>query len=319
MKPLLRNDFLISIENEFGKLLRIGKSNSLFSVQDKARLYVRYSKLHHRGSTFFGLRQEDLDLLEGFPSFIAFLWDGQREPLLIRYEQFAPIFHSVEPASDGQYKVHIYSNEEGTDLHIVRAGRFGVDSYFGLTELRSAVSGGEDFSPATEFSHHQIQSVVGAIGKLTGHAVYVPPNDRPSLDWDIVQRFELVKNIPSTGRYAPATSLSLIDVLWIHPTQNLLEAAFEVEHSTPIYPGLLRFNDVHIDFKLPRAGIIAQAERKDTFLHQINRRTFRASGLDQVCLFYNYSEVYRWYLRLVSERHSIATGSPNSSQKKPAM
>jgi hypothetical protein len=98
----MRNEFLISIENEFGQLHRIGKSISLFSVQDKARLYVRYSKLHHRGSTFFGLRQEDLGLLEGFPSFIAFLWDGQREPLLLPYEQFAPIFHSVEPASDGQ-------------------------------------------------------------------------------------------------------------------------------------------------------------------------------------------------------------------------
>jgi hypothetical protein len=279
---------------------------------------VRYSKPHDRGSTFFGLRQEDLGLIEGFPSFIAFLWDGQREPLLVRYEQFAPIFHSVEPASDGQYKVHVYSNEEGTDLHIARAGRFGVDSYFGLTELRSAVSGKEDFSLPTEFSHSQIQSVVGAIGKLTGHAVYIPQNDRSSLDWKIVQRFELIKDLPSTGRHAPAASLPLIDVLWIHPTENLLEAAFEIEHSTPIYSGLLRFNDVHIDFKLPRAGIIAQAERKDAFLHQINRRTFRASGLDQVCLFYNYSEVYRWYLKLVSGPYSKPTASEDSSQKKPA-
>jgi hypothetical protein len=222
----------------------------------------------------------------------------------VPYEQFASAFHSVKPASDGQYKVHIYSNEEGTDLHIVRAGRFGVDSYFGLADLRTAVSGEEVYSLSTDFSHHQIQSIVGAIGKLTGHAVFIPPNDRPFLDWDTVQPFELVNDIPSTGRHAPAASLSLIDVLWIHPTQNLLEAAFEVEHSTPIYSGLLRFNDVHIDFKLPRAGIIAQAERKDAFLHQINRRTFRASGLDEVCLFYNYSEIYRWYLRLVSPRQT---------------
>lgn len=304
MTSPLRNEFLISIENEFGRLNRIGKSNSLFVIREKARLYVRYSKLHRRGSTFFGLRQEDLALLEGFPSFVAFLWDGQKDPLLVPYEQFASAFHSVKPASDGQYKVHIYSNEEGTDLHIVRAGRFGVDSYFGLADLRTAVSGEEGYSLSTDFSHHQIQSIVGAIGKLTGHAVFIPPNDRPFLDWDTVQPFELVNDIPSTGRHAPAASLSLIDVLWIHPTQNLLEAAFEVEHSTPIYSGLLRFNDVHIDFKLPRAGIIAQAERKDAFLHQINRRTFRASGLDEVCLFYNYSEIYRWYLRLVSPRQT---------------
>ena len=186
MKFLIRDAFLIAIENEFGRLHRISKSNSLFTVRDKVRLYVRYSKLHPRGSTFFGLRQEDLALLEGFPSFIAFLWDGQREPLLVPYEQFALVFRSVGPASDGQYKVHIYSNGEGTDLHIVRAGRFGVDSYFGLTELRRAILGGEDYSLPVEFSHHQIQSVMGAIGKLTGHAVYIPLNDRPVLDWDIV-------------------------------------------------------------------------------------------------------------------------------------
>ena len=135
---------------------------------------------------------------------------------------------------------------EGTDLHIVRAGRFGVDSCFGLEKLRAACLG-EDESLATNLSHHQMQTIVGSIGNLTGHAVYIPMNDRPFLDWGIVERFDLATDIPSTGKYAPAASLAFIDVLWIHPTQNLLAAAFEIEYSTPIYSGLLRFNDVHID------------------------------------------------------------------------
>jgi len=297
-----RAEFLLSLEREFGRLRRLGTSTSLFTIRDKARVYVRYSKVHKRGSTFFGLRQEDIALLEGFPSFIAFLWEGQREPLIIPYEQFAAAFRSVDPASDGQYKVHIYTNEEGTDLHIVRAGRFGVDSHFGLREIRAAVlERGEEPLPM-EFSHHQMQTIVGSIGRLTGHTVYIPVHDRPFMDWTIADRFELASDIPSTGRYAPAASLGLIDVLWIHPTRNLLAAAFEVEHSTPIYSGLLRLNDVHIDFKLPRAGIVADAEREEAFLRQINRRTFRASGLGEVCLFYKYNDIYRWYLRLSSAR-----------------
>ncbi|TAK00996.1 hypothetical protein EPO44_09305 [bacterium] len=304
MASPIRAEFLSSLEREFGRLQRIGTSNSLFTVRDKARLYVRYSKVHRRGSTFFGLRQEDIALLEGFPSFIAFLWDGQREPLLIPYERFAAAFHSVDPASDGQYKVHIYTNEEGTDFHIVRAGRFGVDSHFGLSEIRSAVLESGDESLLVDFSHHQMQTIVGAIGRLTGHAVFIPFNDRPSMDWSLVDRFEMVDDVPSTGRHAPAASLALIDVLWVHPTRNLLAAAFEIEHSTLIYSGLLRFNDVHIDFKLPRAGIVADAEREEAFLRQINRRTFRASGLNEVCLFYKYSDTYRWFLRLHSERRA---------------
>lgn len=297
----IRKEFLLLLERELGQLHRIGVSNSLFSIRDKARVYVRYSKVHQRNSTFFGLRQEDLSLLEGFPSFVAFLWDDQREPLLIPYEQFSTVFRSVEPASDGHYKVHIYVSEEGTDLHVARAGRFGVDSHFGLVELRATVLEKNEELLPVHFSHSQVQTIVGAIGRLTGHAVYIPVHDRSSIDWDTVDRFELVNDIPSTGRYAPTASLSSIDVLWIHPTRNLLAAAFEIEHSTPIYSGLLRFNDVHIDFKLPRAGIIANAERKEGFLRQINRRTFCASGLDEVCLFYTYSDVYRWYLRLRSE------------------
>jgi hypothetical protein len=239
--------------------------------------------------------------LDGSPSFIALLWDGQKEPLLLPYKEFALAFQSVEPAADGQYKVHVYVNKEGTDFHIVRAGRFGVDSHFGLGELRSEMAETQDAALSREFTHEQMQTVVAAIGSLTGHAVYVPPNDRSLLDWSLVKRFDLAKDIPATGRYPAADSLSYIDVLWIHPTRNLLAAGFEIEHSTPIYSGLLRFNDVHVDFKLPRAGIVADAEREDAFLRQINRRTFRASGLSEVCLFYKYTDMYRWYLRLRSD------------------
>jgi hypothetical protein len=274
----------------------------MFLIRDKVRVYIRYSKIHERAKTFFGLRREDLALLEGFPSFVAFLWDGQVEPLIIPFEQFAPVFNSVEPAGDGQYKTHVYIGGEGTDLHIVRAGRFGVDSHFGLQELRATVLEEQPRPAPCEMSHHQVQTILGAIGRLTGHAIYIPRNDRSTLDWSVAERFDVLDDIPATGRQRSAASLPFIDVLWVHPTRNLLAAAFEVEHSTAIYSALLRFNDVHIDYKLPRAAVVAEAERKESFLRQINRRTFTASGLSEVCLFYSYNEVQRWHGRLRSAR-----------------
>jgi hypothetical protein len=304
VESLVRKNFLSSLEREFGALQRLRTSNSLFIVQDRVRLYVRYSKIHPRGSTFYGLRQEDVAQLEGFPSFIAFLWDGQREPLLIPYEQFSSVFRSTDPSRDGQYKAHVYLGKEGTDLHFVRAGKFGVDSHFGLSKLRAAVLERKTESLPIDFSHRQIQTLVGAIGRYTGHAIYIPLNDRPFLDWNIAERFECVDDVPSTGRHGPTLGLSYIDVLWIHPTRHSLAAVFEVEHSTPIYSGLLRFNDVHIDFKLARAGIVAEADREEAFLRQINRRTFRASGLTEVCLFYSYRDIYDWHQRLGAGRSS---------------
>jgi hypothetical protein len=303
MASSTRKEFLSSLESEFGFLGRIGKSTSLFTIRDRIRVYVRYSKLHERGATFYGLREEDLALMEGFPSFIAFLWEGQKKPLLVPYEQFASVFQAVEPSRDGQYKTHIYPSEEGTDLHIVRAGRFGVDSYFGLDALRASVSE-ENKEFGSNFSHSQMQTLVGAIGKLTGHGIYIPLSDRSALDWEIVERFNIANDIPSTGRYGPTSTLSFIDVLWFNSNNHSLAAAFEIEHSTPIYSGLLRFNDVHIDFKIPRAGIVALSERRERFISQINRRTFTASGLNDICLFYSYEDIYRWYQRLKVEQNN---------------
>jgi hypothetical protein len=137
MASKVREEFISSLQSQFGKLHRVSPSNSLFIIRDKVRVYVRYSKMHRHGSTFFGLRKDDLDQLEGFPSFIAFVWDGQKQPLLIPYEKFNEVFRSVEPARDGQYKVHVYMSPEGTDLHVVRAGRFGVDSHYGWEERGS--------------------------------------------------------------------------------------------------------------------------------------------------------------------------------------
>jgi len=180
MVSTVREQFLSALEREFGTLKRLGSGNSLFTIRDKARVYIRYSKVHERGSTFFGLRQQDVGLLEGFPSFIAFLWDGQSEPLLLPFERFAAIFHSVEPSTDGQYKVHVYSNQQGTDLHIVRAGRFGVDSYFGWSDLRATVQENATNGIPVDLSHHQVQTIVGAIGKLTGHQIYIPASQAVS-------------------------------------------------------------------------------------------------------------------------------------------
>lgn len=302
MGARVREEFISSLHDEFGDIRRIGLSNSLFIIRDKTRVYIRYSKVHKRGSTFFGLRKEDLDQLEGFPSFIAFIWDGQSQPLLIPYEKFVEVFRAVEPARDGQYKAHIHIGSEGTDLHVVRAGRFGVDSHYGWDELRKTAGEQTQVARSMELSHSQVQTLVGAIGKLTGHEIHIPVNDRQLLDWSIVDRYELTRDITSIGRQQPHASLSQIDVLWINPSRNLLSAAFEIEHTTPIYSGLLRCNDVHIDFKLPRAGIVAETERKEAFLRQINRRTFRSSGLSEVCLFYSYNDIYSWYERLCDNR-----------------
>ena len=127
VKQLLLNE----LRERFGSIKKLPNSQSLFEIGNQARIYVRYSKLHPNNRTFYGLRQTDLRQLEGHQSLICFLWDSQKEPLLIPYRDFEEVFATLIPASDGQFKAQVYPQEEGTELYIANAGRFNVESYFG--------------------------------------------------------------------------------------------------------------------------------------------------------------------------------------------
>ena len=76
MPNLVKDEFLNELRSRVGGLTKLPNSNSLYDVGNGvARIYIRYSKLHERGTAFYGLRREDLSQLEGQAAFIVFLWD----------------------------------------------------------------------------------------------------------------------------------------------------------------------------------------------------------------------------------------------------
>jgi hypothetical protein len=53
--------------------------------------------------------------------------------------------------------------------------------------------------------------------------------------------------------------------------------------------------------------VVANDERRDTFVRQLNRPTFMASGLANECTFMDYPNVFGWYCRASSEpRREVA-------------
>ena len=61
----------------------------------------------------------------------------------------------------------------------------------------------------------------------------------------------------------------------------------KVEHSTPIYSGLLRFNDVLLTVgDAKEFNIIAKDERENKFGLEINRPTFTENRLNEKNYFY---------------------------------
>ena len=290
-------DLLTGIQERYGKLHKLPGSDSLFELGGSLRIYVRYSKTHEAGRTFFGLRAVDLKQLEGQRSFICFITDDGAEPLFLPYADFEEVFRNATAAADGQYKVQLLNGNSGKELYIARQGRFSVEPYREFTTLNANVEAAK--APPVRLSHPQIQTLLAAIGRIKGYDIYVPLYDCPKLDWSLTPEFRL-RSCPPPVPPTVAEIVSEIDAIWVGQTKDSIEALFEVEHSTTIYSGLLRFNDLLLtDPKLNRFSIVADESRTSCYSRQAFRPTFRKSGLSEIASFLEYSNVFSGMARLL--------------------
>ncbi len=291
MANLLKAAALGELRRRFGDIEKMPGSRSLFTLAGgMARIYLRYSRVHSRGRTFFGLRQIDLRQLEGHDSYLCFLLDDGSPPVFVPYSDFEQVFRNAEPARDGQYKAQLVTRGGALELYVARQGRFNVEGYVGYETLRGAVEAGRR-SDARSLSHSQVQTLLAAIGRLKGYEVHVPEYDVARLDWSLAGRFPLCAGVPA-GFERIRGILSEVDVLWVGAGRSTLEALYEVEHSTPIYSGLLRFNDVLItDHRVTRFSIVSNEARREVFSRQLFRPTFVRSGLAELCGFLEYGNV----------------------------
>ncbi|HEY3246461.1 MAG TPA: hypothetical protein VGM03_24200 [Phycisphaerae bacterium] len=299
MPKAARERFLQELHARFPTARKLANTQSLYDIGGgAARLYIRYSRRHPGNTTFYGLRRQDLRELEGRCSFICFLWDEQFEPLVVPFGEYEEVFHTTPPAPDGQYKSQVLLGSDVTELYIANAGRFNVESCFGWDALDAAVQSATLESCPT-LTHSQVQTLLGAIGFAKGYDVWIPASNRGQLDWSCASPFGCRERLP-LGYESVACVLEEVDVVWIGKGSTELSSLFEVEHSTPSYSGLLRFNDIHLAAPSlrPRFNIVANDERRSVFARQLNHPTFRTSGLSEMCSFLEYVDVYGWYQRV---------------------
>ena len=164
--------------------------------------------------------------------------------MIVPYRDYEQVFQSVSPANDGQYKAQVLLQESGDELYIAQAGRFNIEGNLGWEELEELVDSSAILR-LPELSHSQMQTLLGAIGDSKKYDLWIPPNDRASLDWSIAANFECRNLLPSDFE-SIANILRQVDVIWIQRGSNEIAALFEIEHSTPMYGALLRFNDIHL-------------------------------------------------------------------------
>ena len=137
--------------------------------------------------------------------------------------------------------------------------------------------------------HVRIQWKLALLGLKAGERVWVPVGDQARLRQ--TYQFESFDAEFSAGIDLPHSYIENIDVVW--KQEFRIGAAYEIENSTSIYSGLLRFADLNIiaPNTLYPMFIVAPTEKKGRLREQLLRPTFKRLELDKKVRFLSYEVI----------------------------
>ena len=143
---------------------------------------------------------------------------------------------------------------------------------------------------------HEIQGLIAQIGQQMGFRIWLPKADRESVfsASSSVSSELIIESLPMNYNDATIRTIEQIDVLWLRGRS--IARAFEIEHTTAIYSGLLRMADLialQPDINIP-LHIVAPAERQSLVLDQIKRPVFslfETGPLSDRCSLLTYSDI----------------------------
>jgi len=151
-------------------------------------------------------------------------------------------------------------------------------------------------------SHTEIQGWLRDLGRALGFDVWVAANDRGRACGDGRLGDGCLETLPQALEQSPgADAVRLIDVIWVNAVDGRVAAAFEVEHTTSIYSGIVRLLDLALGSPddTPRGlYLVAPDARESDVRAQLARPAFSRVRELQV-RFLRYSE-------LETHRHAMA-------------
>lgn len=129
-----------------------------------------------------------------------------------------------------------------------------------------------------DLTHTEIQAWLRDLGLALGYKVWVAANDRGRSYNGGTLATGCADSLPSSIEGSSgADSIRLIDILWIDPDGERVTAAFEVEHTTSIYSGIVRMLDLALSSGLHAAGglfLVAPDAREEEVRAQLRRPAF---------------------------------------------
>ena len=180
------------------------------------------------------------------------------------------------------------------DVRTYRSGKNGE-----TVTVPDSPDGTERIEPENEEEnasvHTEVQWLLLKLGQDMNLDVWVARNDR-SKNYNgnaFDAQPKLLKKLPQRFDEATQKTVELIDVLWLKG--QAIVAAFEIEHTSSVYSGLLRLSDLismQPDIDTP-LYIVAPDERQHKVIIEINRPTFsKATNLADRCGYISYTALH---------------------------
>lgn len=141
----------------------------------------------------------------------------------------------------------------------------------------------------------RMQAELARLGEAMGCRIWLPRNDRAAVltHWT-PSKSALIDTLPLNYDDTTLKTIEQIDVIWLKG--RAIQRAFEGEHSTAVYSGLLRMADLlalqpNMNIEL---HIVAPAERREKVLAEIRRPVFSLlehQPLAMKCSFISYEDL----------------------------
>ena len=157
---------------------------------------------------------------------------------------------------------------------------------------------GEDLSSPQETEGREssrMQALLARIGEQMGMSVWIPKADRNAVlrQWH-ASAGTLLDRLPLNYDDTTLRTIEQIDVLWLR--RRSIVRAFEVEHTTSVYSGILRMADLlalqpNMDIKL---HIVAPEGKREKVFQEIRRPVFSLldrGPLAESCTYLSYGSL----------------------------
>jgi len=140
------------------------------------------------------------------------------------------------------------------------------------------------------------QANVAELGAALGFSLWIPASDRTRVSEHLTEaaRVKLLSRLPVNFNEATNKTIENIDVIWLQ--RNAIMHAFEIEHTTSIYSGLLRMADLlamqpRLDIPL---HIVAPEARRNDVRREILRPVFSVldgGPMSKRCSYLSYDAI----------------------------